>query len=263
MNNVINTHPGLVAEQKWTSPPPRYSDASLQKKCDAVQIARPATFASFLKTLTDRGYINRVKKSFEATDLGIRVVDFLVDAEMCFVDMDFTANMEQLLDDVAAGKKDKLLVLAHFWETLKINIESGKKIRDKMSLTDYDCPKCKGKLRLKHSNFGPFFSCENYKKSDDGCSYTAKVGDEGEPVEKVAKVKEYAPFNCEYCDSQMVKRTSKFGEFFGCNSYPTCTGIANLTGEFQPLKKKGEKKSWKGKKGKKKSVKKGKKSSKK
>jgi len=243
-------------EQKWTTPPPRYSDASLQKKCDTAQITRPATFASFLKTLADRGYINRVKKSFEATDLGIRVVDFLVAAEMCFVDMNFTANMEQLLDEIAAGKKDKLPVMEHFWSTLKTNIETGKEVRDKMSLTEHDCPKCDGKLRLKHSNFGPFFSCENYKKGDDGCSYIAKVGEHGEPVEKVAKVKEYAPFNCEYCGEKMVKRTSKYGEFFGCDGYPTCTSIASMTGEFQPLKKKGEKKSWKGKKGKKKSPKK-------
>jgi len=250
MSKTINTHPGLIAEQKWTTPPPRYSDASLQKKCDASQITRPATFASFLKTLEDRGYIKREKKSFHATDLGIRVVDFLIAADMCFVDMDFTAEMEGLLDQVAAGDKDKLVVLKDFWEKLQCNIANGKKVKDEREKTDFPCPDCKGKLRHKHSRFGPFFSCEHYKKDDEkACKYTAKVGKDGQPVDKVAKVKEYADFNCEYCDSKMVKRKSKFGEFFGCDSYPKCTGIANAAGEFQPLKKEGQKKkSWKGKK---------------
>lgn len=238
----------LNKEQKWTTPPPRYSDASLQKKCDACQITRPATFASFLKTLEDRGYIKREKKSFNATDLGIRVVDFLVAAEMCFVDMDFTADMETWLDEVAAGNKDKLVVLKKFWEKLQANIANGKKVKEGLEITDFPCPNCKGNLRHKHSRFGPFFSCENYKKDDTGCKYTAKVGEDGKPLEKVAKVKEYASFMCEHCGSQMVKRKSKFGEFFGCDSYPTCMGIADLTGQFQPLKKAGEKSKKKSKK---------------
>ncbi len=244
----------LLKEQRWTTPPPRYSDASLQKKCDASQITRPATFASFLKTLEDRGYIKREKKSFHATDLGIRVVDFLVAADMCFVDMDFTANMETWLDQVAAGDKDKLVVLQDFWEKLKGNIENGKKVKGELEKTDFPCPSCKGNLRHKHSRFGPFFSCENYKKDDTGCKYTAKVGEDGKPVDKVQKVKEYAAFACEHCGGKMVKRKSSYGQFFGCNSYPACKGIADLNGEFQPLKKEGKKKSW-GKKGKKKPVK--------
>ena len=242
----------LEKEQKWTQPPPRYSDASLQKKCDTTQITRPATFASFLKTLENRGYIKRIKKSFEATELGIRVVDFLISSKMCFVDLDFTADMENLLDQIAHGKRDKLEVLKNFWEILKANIETGKKVKEHLECTDFDCPDCKGKLRHKHSRFGPFFSCENYKKDGTGCKFTVKVGEDGKPLEKEKKVKEYADFNCEYCDSKMVLRKSKYGEFFGCDAYPTCTGISDLTGQFQPLKKakKGTKK--KAKKGKKK-----------
>lgn len=239
----------LDTEQKWTMPPSRYSDASLQKKCDASQITRPATFASFLTTLEDRGYIKREKKSFHATDLGIRVVDFLVAADMCFVDMDFTAEMETWLDEVATGHKDKLVVLKDFWEKLKGNIENGKKVKGELEKTDFPCPDCKGTLRHKHSRFGSFFSCENYKKDGTGCKYTAKVGEGGKPVDKVQKIKEYASFMCEHCGGKMVKRKSTFGEFFGCDSYPTCKGIADLTGKFQPLKKEGKKSaSWNKKK---------------
>ncbi|MHA2279481.1 MAG: type I DNA topoisomerase [Promethearchaeota archaeon] len=241
----------LDKEQKWTTPPPRYSDASLQKKCDSAQITRPATFASFLKTLENRGYITRTKKSFEATDLGIRVVDFLTEAKMCFVDLKFTAEMEQLLDEVASGSKDKTKVLKDFWDTLKSNIENGKKVRDELSKTDYECPKCPGKLRRKHSKFGAFYSCENYKK-EGGCSYVAKIGDDGKPIEKVVQAKEYAPFVCELCSSKMVKRKSKYGEFYGCETYPSCYAVADLVGTFKKSKKaKKSKKKKKSKKGKK------------
>lgn len=228
----------LEKDQKWTTPPNRYSDASLQKKCDAAQIARPATFASFLNTLEKRGYIKRTNKSFQAMDLGMRVVDFLVASEMCFVDLKFTAQLEDSLDDIASGKASRNTVLHNFWEKLKSNIETGKKVKEQLSITSHCCPKekCGGKLLLKHSKFGPFFSCQNYKK-EGGCSYVAKVGENGDPVEKVVKPKEYASFECEKCGSKMVKRKSSYGDFFGCEKFPTCKSISDLAGVFQPDKK--------------------------
>jgi len=231
-------------DQKWTTPPSRYSDASLQKKCDALQIARPATFASFLNTLEKRGYILREKKSFKATDLGIRVMEFLMQANMCFVDLKFTAQMEDFLDEVASGSRQKIQVLTEFWGKLKQNIEDGKVVKENLQKTSHKCPLCQGYLMLKHSQFGPFLSCENYsRKENEGCEYTANVDSDGNVVEKVVKEKEYASFDCKYCKSKMVKRSSKFGEFYGCSAYPTCRGIADLEGEFKPLKK--DKKSFK------------------
>lgn len=224
----------LQKEQKWTSPPPRYSDASLQKKCDTLQITRPATYASFLDTLENRSYITREKKSFKATDLGLRVIEFLVQSGMCFVDLKFTAEMENSLDNVASGTGSRSQVLSDFWETLQHNIQDAKAVKDKLQLTDFDCPSCDGKLRLKHSQYGPFFSCEHYsKKEDTGCKFTAKVGGHGEPIEKVIKVKEYASFACERCGSKMVKRVSKYGSFWGCDGYPNCKSIADMDGAFK------------------------------
>jgi DNA topoisomerase I len=229
----------LDKEQKFTTPPPRYSDASLQKKCDQAQITRPATFASFLKTLQSRGYINRVKKSFEATELGIRVVDFLVAAKMCFVDYDFTADLENKLDQIANGKEEKLAVLKNFWTTLQADIANANKVKENLSLTKFVCPKCSALLKLKHSKFGSFFSCSNYKKQkdgdkkNDGCSYIATVGEHGEPIEKVVKPKEYLDFPCEKCGKKMVKRTGKFGEFGGCSGFPSCRSVSDLDGTFK------------------------------
>lgn len=256
----------LDKEQKWTKPPPRYSDASLSKQCEDLQVSRPATFANFLKILEDRGYISRVKRSFQATELGIRVVDFLTAADVCFVDVAFTANMESLLDEIQSNETTRDQVLQDFWTRLQCDIERGKQIKSENELTDYDCPNCSGKLALKHSRFGPFFSCQNYKKpktdkdgndiiEDGACLYTAKVGENGEPVEKKPACKEYADFECRKCKSKMVKRKSKYGEFFGCEGFPKCKETADLEGTFKEPKQYNKKKYTK-KKSKKKSKKK-------
>lgn len=238
----------LAKEQKFTLPPPRYSDASLSKRCDKEQIARPATFGNFVEALKNRGYITQTKKTFHATDLGINVIDFLKTSDMCFVDIKFTAKMETLLDEIAEDKKTKEEILAEFWARLKIDIEKGKEVRDKKQLTDHDCPKCKGKLLKKHSQFGAFFACQNWssKKDDDNkCSFIATVGDKGEPVPKKPPApKEYTDFKCKKCDSKMIKRKSSYGEFAGCEKFPICRAVADLEGNF----KESTKKKWKGKK---------------
>jgi len=164
---------------------------------------------------------------------------------MCFVDLAFTAQMETFLDEVASGSCQKLQVLTEFWEKLKQNIEDGKKVRDESQKTSHKCPLCKGGLLLKHSDFGSFLSCENFsRKEDQGCKYTANIDSDGNIIEKIVKEKEYAPFTCQHCNSKMVKRVSKYGEFWGCASYPECRGIADIDGTFKPLTK-GKKKSFK------------------
>lgn len=249
---MLNSHLGLVAEQKFTQPPPRYSDGSLNKKCEDEQIARPATFGSFVEILKNRGYITKKGKQISATDLGIKVIDFLKEADVCFVDIKFTAEMEALLDEIQCATKGRSEVLSEFWKRLKEDIERGKQVKDKSQLTDFDCPKCGGKLLSKHSKFGPFFSCQNYKapKTVDGkkvlqegsCDYTANVGDDGKPKDKEPpKPKEYADFSCNKCGGKMVKRKSKYGEFAGCQNYPKCKSIADLDGNFKDPKKKGKK----------------------
>ncbi len=246
----INTHPGLVAEQKFTQPPPRYTDASLVKKCDTEQISRPATFHTFVETLKKRDYVKQKKKSFEATELGMKVVDFLKEADVCFVDIKFTAAMESLLDSIQEAKKTKSEVLSDFWKRLKEDIKRGKEIKHQKEVTTHKCPKCDGFLLSKHSKWGPFFICSHMKRltkkeKEEGkkpdCDYIAKVGEHGEPVEKVVKKTEYLDFKCKKCGSKMVKRKSKFGEFGGCQDFPKCRATADLEGNFKEAKKKWKK----------------------
>lgn len=239
----------LEKEQKFTMPPPRYSDASIIKKCETEQIGRPATYASLLKVLQDRKYVAIKKKTFHPTDLGMKVVNFLKKADMCFINIKFTAEMEETLDKIQEGIANKSEVLSEFWNRLKNDIEQGKQVKHSQQETEFDCPKCGGTLLMKHSNYGPFFACQNYKKSkkgedDTGCSFIATVGDHGEPVEKKQKKKEYADFECKQCGSKMIKRKSKYGEFAGCEKFPKCKATSDLDGNFKEPKKKWKKK-WK------------------
>lgn len=240
----------LDKDQKFTQPPPRFSDASLSKTAEKLMIARPSTFANSVKTLRSRGYIDK-SKSFKPTDVGMKVVEFLRQANICFVDLAFTSQMECLLDSVQENKTCRLQVLKDFWQRLRQDIENGGKIRDQMQCTKFPCPKCGGKLMMKHSHFGSFFACQNYKapKTVKGkkeypagsCQYTAKVGSDGQPVEKSPpQPKEYATFKCKNCGGGMVKRKSKFGEFYGCEKYPKCKTAADLDGNFKESKGPGK-----------------------
>jgi DNA topoisomerase-1 len=242
MSDIINKHPGLTAERKETQPPPRYSDASLAKICEKEQITRPATFKGVIDTLKARKYITQEKKSFNPTEVGMKVVEFLRQADMCFIDIKFTAKMEELLDDVQSGTKDKIEVLDKFWERLQKDIANGKQIKSAGEVSEYKCPKCGGSLLKKFSKFGPFFACQNSKKltqkqidagEESPCDYIASVGKSGEPLTKQKVEKEYASFPCKKCGEKMVKRHSKFGSFFGCEKFPSCKTTADLEGNFK------------------------------
>ncbi len=241
----------LKKEQKFTSPPGRYTEGSITKSCEKQQIGRPSTYAQCVQTLLNRNYVQKSGKSLQATGLGISVIDFLIESDFCFVDIAFTAQMESMLDEIAGGGKLKLDVLTEFWTRLRGDIEKGKEIKLQRQITEHPCPKCNAKLMKKHSRFGPFYACEKYKaKKKDGsepegsCNYTAQVGKKGEPVEKPPpKPKEYADFPCTKCSARMVKRSSSHGEFFGCEKYPKCKTIASLEGVFSTGKKKYKKKN--------------------
>lgn len=235
----------LEKDQKFTSPPPRYSTASLSKLCEKEQIGRPATFANIIKTLKDRAYVVEGKsKSFEPTELGEKVVDFLVQSNVCFVDVKFTAGMEEQLDQIADSKAELENVLSSFWDRLKCDIEHGKAIKQEREVSSYPCPRCGGKLLKKHSQWGAFYVCEHNKKgSEEGCKFLGKIGENGEPVEKVKKTYECADFPCPKCGSQMVKRSGSKGEFYGCKGFPKCRTTANLDGTINEPKKGGRR--WK------------------
>ena len=238
----------VKTEQKFTIPLPRYSEASFIKELEKRGIGRPSTYKSIIDILQKRDYTEIQKKVFHVTDMGLRVSDFLVDVGFCFVDLDFTKNLEDNLDRIAKDKVDKLTILNHFWDRLKGDIENAKKKREEASDTDYPCPKCDGHLQLKFSRYGPFYSCSNRTNKEAKCDYKCDIGKDGKPKEKEKFELEYSEFSCPNCGEPLLIRASKKNpdkKYLGCRNWQQkkCAGFYEAeTGEKIEFKKRKFKK---------------------
>ena len=179
-NEQLNTKE-IIPNQHFTEPPPRYSEASLVKKLEELGIGRPSTYATILSVLQDRKYVSLKKKRFMPEELGRLVTVFLVGFFKKYVEYDFTAGLENELDEIAAGKLEWKSALSNFWSGFNHNIKSvnEQKITEIISYVqkalDYHlfgenqeskaCPSCKtGELSLKLGKFGAFLACNNYPK---------------------------------------------------------------------------------------------------
>lgn len=237
----------LKTEQKFTQPPPRYNDRSIIKEMEKLGIGRPSTYATTIKTLINREYIEKIKKAIHTTEIGIKVIDFLIECDFCFVNLKFTSDMEEKLDDISQNKIKKLDVLSEFWKRLQIDINNAKNKKEEKEKSDYNCPKCNNgsKLILKHSKFGEFYSCENRTNKEIKCDYKADVEKNGEPKEKEKKKKKEINYSdkykCPNCGEYFVIRTNKKGgEYLGCENWkiPKCKGFYNFEDGFPIIFKK-------------------------
>jgi DNA topoisomerase-1 len=171
----------ILDEQHFTEPPPRYSEASLVKKLEELGIGRPSTYASIISVLSTRNYVEIDNKRFIPTDRGKLINAFLEKFFSKYVDYNFTANLENSLDDITSGKTNWIDVLNEFWTDFNANVGSVKEERtrtvldtlnetlgdmifdkDKDGKVNKQCPKCNGELSLKNSRFGAFIGCTNY-----------------------------------------------------------------------------------------------------
>lgn len=241
-NKTINDFSPLVATQKFTKPPSRFNDVSLHGALDKLAILRPSMAnGQITKLLTARNYIKTTKGTITVTDMGIRVVDFLIESGFDFIDTKFTAKMEEELDSIANGEKTKTQLLKTFYDSLLHGLEKAKTLKSDNEKTEYSCPLCKEPLLLKHSLYGKFFTCSARKSKTEGCQYKATVGDDGQPVEKKKVELIVAPFKCPKCKGDIVQRTSKYGSFWACGSFPKCKVICDDDGN-EIIKK--PKKKW-------------------
>lgn len=179
----------IAKNQHFTKPPFRYSEASLVKKLEELGIGRPSTYASILSVLQQRSYVKLQQKKFFIEDLGRFVSSFLKSFFTKYVEYDFTAKLEQQLDDVSNGKNTWKSVLTEFWGEFYQNILEAEKLRitdvinhlegdldyylfkSKDGSVDKKCPKCDGTLSLKLGKYGAFIACSNYPE----CKYTKKI----------------------------------------------------------------------------------------
>ena len=212
----------LTPEQHFTEPPARYSDATLIKVLEEYGIGRPSTYAPTMATIEDRGYVARDdKKKFFPQDIAYIVNDLLVEHFPQIVDFQFTATMEQNLDDIAEGTKDWQPVISTFYHPFKENLDAKDETISKKALTeettDEVCPKCGKPMVIKVGRFGKFLACTGYPE----CKTTKPFGDEA----KEQLPAELSNEKCEKCGKPMVVKRGRFGSFLGCSGYPECKNL--------------------------------------
>ncbi len=204
----------IEGEQNFTQPPNRFTEAGLIKELEDKDIGRPSTYAPIVATLTDRKYVKRSKKTLIPTELGMTVTDLLKEYFKDILDVDFTANMEDQLDDVEMGSTQWKDVIRNFYKGFEKELEVAnkeiEKIEQKVILTDEVCEKCGKPMALKNGRFGEFLACTGYPE----CKNTKAI------VKKI-------DVKCPKCGiGDIVARKSRRGKiFYGCSQYPECDQV--------------------------------------
>ncbi len=214
--------------QHFTEPPSRYSEASLIKKLESEGIGRPSTYAPTISTLQARNYITIEKRQITPTEVAFTVTEMLEKHFEEIVDASFTANMEEILDEIADKGKDWQKILRDFYFPFIEKIDKGKKEIKSLKLAKpmgRNCPKCGEELLLRSGRYGNFIACSGFPK----CKYTEQIDEDGNTIERPAD--EVSEEKCEKCGSDMVIKNGRNGKFLACSGYPKCKNTKSLDAE--------------------------------
>ena len=205
---------GITPSQHFTQPPPRYNESTLTKALEENGIGRPSTYAPIISNIVQRDYIEKEKKSFKPTQLGMVVTDLIAEYFKKIVDVKFTAGMEQSLDKIDGGEVSWVETVDRFYKDFAVSIKkaeestSGVKVKVPDVETDVVCENCGRKMVVKSGRFGKFLACPGYPE----CKNTKPMPEE--------KIKE----PCPKCGAELIRRVSKKTgkKFYGCSNYPKC-----------------------------------------
>lgn len=232
----------IDSEQKETEPPGRYSEAGLIKELEKRGIGRPSTYASIIKTIEQRGYVEKIQKALHPTDTGEVVSTFLENNFNDYISDSFTAEMEDELDDIATGKRTYKKTLTDFYAPFLKDVRSKDKIEKVTNLgkapSEFKCPVCGSNMIIKLGKSGKFMSCERFPD----CTGARTI--EGKELEGPKDTGELCP-KCG--KANLVTREGKYGMFTACSRFPKCKYIkkdpeqekANSTGILCPVCKDG------------------------
>jgi DNA topoisomerase-1 len=211
-----------LPEQHFTQPPPRYSEASLVRELEEKGIGRPSTYATILSTVQDRGYVEKKEGRLGPTELGVVVNGLLVKSFPEIVSTDFTAQMEEQLDQVEEGAVDWVKLLSDFYGPFESDVARAKvEMRDlkrEEEPTEEVCEKCGSKMVIKWGRNGYFLACAGYPECRNTKEYTRNA--DGSLT--VLPTTRPSDQTCPNCSSPMVIRRGRFGEFLACSRYPEC-----------------------------------------
>lgn len=201
----------LQLKQHFTQPPARYTEAMLVKTMEEKGIGRPSTYAPIIDTILRRGYVELEDKRFKPTELGKIVVEILKENFSELIDVDFTASMEQKLDDIEAGRANWVDIIDKFYQEFEQHLEKAhqelEKIEIEDEVSDQQCEKCGSFMVIKWGRFGKFLACPNYPECKNTKPLLNTIG-----------------VPCSDCkDGEIVERRTKKGRlFYGCSNYPDC-----------------------------------------
>ncbi|HEY3358909.1 MAG TPA: type I DNA topoisomerase [Polyangia bacterium] len=212
----------LSPEQHFTQPPPRFTEASLVKELEEKGIGRPSTYATILSTIQDRGYVEKADGGrFKPTELGTLVNDLLVESFPDILNVDFTAQMEESLDQVEEGAVNWVALLKRFYQPFKVDLaQAAVQMRDvkrEEIPTEHVCEKCGAPMVIKWGKNGKFLACSGYPACKNTKEFT-RLADGTIEIMAEPTTDEV----CADCGAPMVVKRGRFGEFLACSRYPEC-----------------------------------------
>ncbi|HNQ24103.1 MAG TPA: type I DNA topoisomerase [Phycisphaerae bacterium] len=220
----------ITPKQEYTSPPPRYTEASLVKKLEAEGIGRPSTYAAIIQTIQDRGYVDQIDRRLYATDKGEIVTDKLVEHFPRVLDVKFTSHMEDELDKIEEAHLNWVEVLREFYGPFKESLERAQVQMEpaRSEPSPYTCNDCGRPMVYRWGRNGRFLSCSGYPE----CKSALNIDREGKPLAVVN-----GQHSCPQCGRDMVVRQSRRGPFLGCSGYPECSYTVPCDERGVPLRK--------------------------
>ncbi|PKN69074.1 MAG: type I DNA topoisomerase [Deltaproteobacteria bacterium HGW-Deltaproteobacteria-12] len=218
----------LDTQQKFTQPPPRYSEASLVRALEENGIGRPSTYAAIITTIQDREYVRLEKARFHLTELGKIVTELLVQSFPTVLDLAFTADMETKLDAIENGENKRVKTLQDFYQLFSKELDKAKdemrNVKREETPTDLVCEKCQSPMVIKWGKNGRFLACSNYPTCKNTMNFTQN--EEGKIQHVEAQTTE---IKCNKCGKPMMVKDGRFGQFLACSGYPECKNTLNAT----------------------------------
>jgi DNA topoisomerase-1 len=215
-------------QQKFTKPPPRYTESSLVRELESKGIGRPSTYASIVSTIKDKHYVTKEKGHFFATELGETINRLLTEHFPEVMDIKFTASMENELDKVEDGEVDWTELLKNFYTLFERRVkhaqERMRNVRLEQTETGVKCEKCGADMVIRWGKKGKFLACPNYPRCRNTKEYIASSSGSIKVVEEIETDEV-----CEKCGRHMVVRVSKRGRFLACPGYPECRNSKPLS----------------------------------
>ncbi len=223
----------LDTEQHFTEPPPRFNEASLVKELEERGIGRPSTYSAIISTIQERQYVQKLGGKFIPTEIGLVVTDLLVENFKDIFDFQYTARLEEELDEIEDGKEQWTDALAEFYKKFEKDLHYAEKHMENVKRmekpTDEKCERCGSPLVIKWGKHGSFYACSSYDKSDpNSCTFTKENPIDLPDLDSADLQETTQEEYCENCGRPMVLKRGRFGQFMACTGYPDCKTTRRL-----------------------------------